>query len=272
MKIHREKSHLNYWSIFPDYKSSESFYNYIMVIINTSGTITIGNIKNAFRSSNNSLSSYRGLYGVSSNTSVQMSDFRGKGFLAFEDQTGGTANGTLGESALYSQNNWIRLTSATNAEFGKIYYYGRLGPRWEATFDIYAGGGTGADALWLFAYYSSLYTGSYSENASNNGYNVSFIEHLTDRIEIYSPSNTYITGYNTTLGDAVWRTAKVIFTETSPNNNNVKVYLNSSLLIDTNTSLGVDIDKMGNVYYGFAGRTGGANNNHYVRNISWTTT
>lgn len=242
-----------------------------MVIISSSEPIKVSDIKTSFRSSNNKLSSYRGLYGVSGGTSVSMLNFRNKGFLAYEDQTGTSANGTLAESALYSQNNWIRLTSATNAEFGKISYFGRLGNSWEATFDIYTGDGTGADALWLFCYYSSLYTGSYTENGSNNGYNISFIEHLTDRIEVYSPANTYVTGYNTTLGDSTWRTMKVHFTEISANNNNIKVYVNNSLVIDTNTNIGTDVNKTGNVYYGFAGRTGGANNNHYVRNISWTT-
>ena len=74
------------------------------------------------------------------------------------------------------------------------------------------------------------------------------------------------------IGNSTWRSMRVSFSQVDSRTNNIKVFVNGGLVIDANhvPPLGAQVAFPSTaLYYGLAARTGGATNQHYVRNIQF---
>lgn len=139
-------------------------------LIPSSGPISISDIKTAFNSNSNNISSLRSTgvsYGLTSSGSISFSSFRNKGLLVFDDQTSPSpvgayktsdptnSNGGASTSrqVVYSRYSYVELTQNVNSQSSIYYWNGILGYQWEVTADVYSGSSSyGADGIWFFAY------------------------------------------------------------------------------------------------------------------------
>jgi len=228
----------------------------------------------------------------SSGQTYSIGDLRGKGAVVYDDQT--TQTGTiwgLNENPVFTPNQHVRLTSTTQGVMGHYYWYGTLSESWTCTFDFYTGGGPGpygyGDCVWFYAHRSTQVpdtTNLYSNNEESTGpwYNFVFDEYDSNTIQIHGPTggNTHpdassgvqSQGYYLThvsspfdIDSSTWRTAVIEFTKGSTTN--IKIYVDGTLHVNYTHTPQESLPYTTNSYFGFGSRTGGAVNDHYIRNI-----
>jgi len=139
--------------------------------------------------------------------------------------------GTGGNTATFVANNYIRLTTNTDNLSGIAYYALVMGEYWELQYDFQAGGGDGADDIWVAFYDSNnprnwtpLSGGQYRASCrgtSATGYAFTANEY-NSYYRLYGPNTD--TGTSScgpqivneissgNIRDSRWRTAKIIFT------------------------------------------------------------
>lgn len=165
------------------------------------------------------------------------------------------STGTIAGDAIHDDvNDYIRLTSATNFHSGRFIYSATLPTNFTTEFDLWAGGGTGADAIWFFFGNTSIPT---QEDSATGGYSIAFSE-FHDAIRIYWNGSQISSTSQANLDNSTWRTAKIVKT-----GDNFKIYLNNSLIVDFNDTTRTITGSN----YGWAGRCGGSNNEHRIRNV-----
>ncbi|MEM4584643.1 MAG: DUF2341 domain-containing protein [Ignisphaera sp.] len=179
-------------------------------------------------------------------------------------------SGNLAGSAIYdSTNKWVRLTPATTNQIGYLYYQTNPGPLgFHAKFRFWAGGGTGADAIWL-----GVYDTDYSntrEDIVKGGYHFTFDENQ-DRI-CFTKSTTdngdgiaCATGI-TNIDNSQWHTAEIYYWLES-NRVCARIYYDGSLVVNA-----CDTSPQPNALNGigqtiFGGRTGSSTNEHRIDDI-----
>ncbi|MEM5806705.1 MAG: hypothetical protein QXO07_03070, partial [Candidatus Aenigmatarchaeota archaeon] len=168
-----------------------------------------------------------------------------------------------------STNKWVRLTPVANHQVGYLYYQTNPGPLgFHAKFRFWAGGGTGADAIWL-GVYDTDYVGTL-EDMVNGGYHFTFDEYQ-DRI-CFTKSTTNngngiacATGI-TNIDNSQWHTAEIYYWLES-NRVCARIYYDGNLVVNA-----CDTSPQPNALNGigqtiFGGRTGGATNEHRIDDI-----
>ena len=178
-----------------------------------------------------------------------------------EDMTS-SPSGTLKNGAAFvsgSPDGHVRLTTAANGQNGQLEYDDTLPAHFNAQFDIWAGPGGGADAIWFYWGNSSTPT---SESVDAGGYKVAFDEYTGDQsgntIQLWFEGTQIavesLSGID--LDDSTWRHVRI-----EVRGNTVRVFLDG-----VNELEYTDVDRtLGGTLYGWGARTGGLNNEHRIR-------
>jgi len=165
------------------------------------------------------------------------------------------STGTMAGNATYDgANSAVRFTTATNSESGQFHYSATLATTFTTEFDIFAGGGTGADAIWFFFASTSLVG---AEDAASGGYAIAYSE-FHDQIRIFWNGTLLSSTALANLDNSTWRTAKIVVT-----GSNIKAYSDNVLIVDFTDSTRT----LTGTIYGWGGRCGGSNNIHRSKNI-----
>jgi len=176
--------------------------------------------------------------------------------------------GSIAGSASYdSTNKWIQLTPNTGNQLGYLYYTkvstNPIG--FYAKFYFWAGGGNGADAIWL-----GVYDSSYSntrEDIVNGGYHFTYDEYQ-DRICFTKNTTDNGAGIactsETTIDSSQWHLAEIYFWYNG--SACTRIFYDGNLKV-----FACDINVQSNVINGvgqiiFGGRTGGLYNYHRIGN------
>ncbi|MBC7472318.1 MAG: DUF2341 domain-containing protein [candidate division SR1 bacterium] len=186
-------------------------------------------------------------------------------FDKYEMSTATPPTCTLGGSATWdATNKWLALTAAVNNQSGtcNYSYSSSLATKgYRAFYQTYAGGGTGADSTWQYAFDSAIPTAedivlggqhfTYDEFQSRMCFTTSTVDNGTCDASFA----------NTIIGNGVWRSMKVSYDPTSR-----KMFEDGQLRINATTS--TNAVNTANTFFGFAGRTGGQNNIHRIRALA----
>jgi hypothetical protein len=141
-----------------------------------------------------------------------------------DNLTTNSPTGTLLNSATYVAGQYVQLTSNVNSQQGQLRYSNITNDSFDAQFEFYAGGGSGADATYLFAYDTST-PASYTSTAGGYAF---FFDEYNSRIGItYNGTTlTTVTGVNN-IGNSTWHAARIVKSGTS-----LKIYFDGVLKID----------------------------------------
>lgn len=194
--------------------------------------------------------------------------------------------GITSNTTLYSQNNWVRLTSATTGVFGMLYFYEILGSYWTCQFDFF--NDAAGDAIWFAAYMTTAPSASTfmteSTVASNGGGYRFVADDFEQSYQLHGPQANGVSGpvqndgnyiahaASGNISNSIWRTMRIEFQQLSPTTNNIRIYINNVLTISTDHTPpnGYNVSHNTPCYFGFGARTGGAFGAHYVRNMTVT--
>jgi hypothetical protein len=177
--------------------------------------------------------------------------------------------GSLAGSATYdATNKWVQLTPNSGGLLGYLYYTKvPTNPTgFYAKFYLWAGGGNGADAIWLGAY-DTDYTNT-REDVVNGGYHFTYDEYQ-DRI-CFTKSTVDNGGgiacaSATNIDNSTWHLAEVYFWYDG-SAARTKIYYDGGLMVNSSDSAVQSnvINGTGQIIWG--GRTGGAYNYHRIGN------
>ena len=189
------------------------------------------------------------------------------GILAFWDKAGTPTNAsysspvaTLTGDATYFATGAIpaapclRLTPAENGKSGAISWDFRTTTKLAIKFDMRVGGGNGADGMGIGLFCSAIPT----NEGSNNGVKI-FFNAYANRIQIYNGSTKLTEAIDTEIDNDSWSGISILFVD-----NRVLVKKGGITII--NYFITQTIVSAGTIFGAFA-RTGGFNNNHYLRNL-----
>jgi hypothetical protein len=180
-------------------------------------------------------------------------------FNVFEDMSV-TPLGTLKNNAYYdSTNKWVRLTTASGSINGELEYTTsqiglNVGDSFVATFEFWAGGGSGADATWLYVYNTVTPT---TEDDGAGGYHFVYDEY-NDQIQFKYNGSNLITSTETTIDNSQWHKAKIIY-----HNYKGIMYYDETERINYQDST----RSLTGTLFGWGARTGGSTNEHRIRNL-----
>ena len=164
--------------------------------------------------------------------------------------------GSITGDAAWNAGGYILLTPATASKLGRWEFLGEVGNEFVLTFDHYAGGGTGADALWFYWGCDSLPS---TEEAAAGGYILNLDEYESDAVKLNFNGSVVGSGSTgVTLDSGTWRRMKVVF-----DGKKVRLYVNDVLAFEyTDSKRSLPGNK-----FGFGARTGGSTNEHRIRNV-----
>lgn len=194
---------------------------------------------------------------------VATSQSTGSGTMDQFDDMQTTPTCALKNSATYdSVNKWIQLTPATSNLSGQCEYTYNPGDGFYSKFEYWTGGGTGADATWIYAWSQSTPVQEDLLTNSNRGYHFT-VDEFQDRMcytkSLVSNGACIAQSTQTTLDNSTWR--------------EVEVYqsgLNGTMLLDgaqvVNANDTASRVKSANVF-GIAARTSTSNNIHRIRKV-----
>jgi hypothetical protein len=179
--------------------------------------------------------------------------------IVYEDFTGTNLRSgtTAGNDVIYIQNTgtnngYLRLTTNVNSQYGALYWKINPGNAFSLTFDHYAGGGNGADAI-DFRWGNSAFN-------TSEGYTIEFDEY-NDRIRLLFNNNQLATYTVNNLDNQVWHRSTVSFYR-----NQIRLVYDGTMVINyQDTTRNVN-----GAFMTFYGRTGGLNNYHRIRHIRMT--
>lgn len=170
-----------------------------------------------------------------------------------DDNMIGDYVGTLKNNATHdSADGFVTLTPASGSKNGQIEYTSALASIFTAEFDVWAGGGSGADAIYFYWGCSSTPTG---EDSAAGGYVVA-IDEYDDEIQLQFNGTPLTSVAYSSLDNSIWRRVKIVV-----NGTNIKVYVGNVLQIDyDDTSRTLPGNRVG-----LGARTGGSTNEHRVK-------
>lgn len=174
--------------------------------------------------------------------------------MIYEDMETAPA-GTLKGVAYYdATNKWVRLTEAVNGQTGHLEYNIRPGDAFIVEFEFWSGGGTGADAIWVYAFATST---PITEESVDGGYQFVYDEY-NDEIQLVYNGTKLTAVSQTGIDNSTWHKARIVFFKDW-----IRIYYDGNLKIDYH-----DTDRaITGTLFGFGARTGGLNNEHRIRNI-----
>ena len=159
---------------------------------------------------------------------------------------------------------YVELTPNEGGKSGQIEYTGlSLGDHWTITGEFWSGGGSGADAFYIYLWARSTPT---SEDDDQGQYCIAFDEYQ-DQIQFKFAGDLLAAVDQPDLDNGQWHHFAVVCDEGV-----FKVYLDHRLRLEYDDSANYpDRTSNSNALFGFGARTGGLTNFHRVRNIELTT-
>ncbi len=149
---------------------------------------------------------------------------------------------------------YLRFQTATNFTAGQFEYTGSLGQSFIMEADFWAGGGTGADAAWF--YWGAALTPTQEDSAQ--GQYAVVLNEFANSVQLRWDGSVIASALLASLDNSTWRTLRV-----ECEGDTITVAINGvPLFSHTDTTR-----TLGGTRYGWAGRSGGQNNEHRVRNI-----
>lgn len=206
------------------------------------------------------------VYMVYGNSSLVSQSDPDNTFWWYEDMMV-TPTGTMVNNAAYIDHQFVRLTQAVNSASGQLRLISDIssgGDGFVADFEFWIGGGDGADGLWLYSDGDDPGAGYIGEDGNHNGYAFVFDtwnpggNANSGQFQVKKNGANYATFDYNQFDNSTWRVAKV-----EQFNTTGRMSLDGTLYVNYT---GLPTDNVGN-YFGFAARTGGANNEHRIRNI-----
>lgn len=183
---------------------------------------------------------------------------------------GNPTTGSMGATFVGSaswQTDYIRLTPVSQNQNGKVYWEKDID--WNAPLYIslqtYAGGGNGADGIWLFwgATSSAVSTGA-TQGVAAGGISV-FFDELNEIISIYK-NGVFVKNVSgiTSLDNGQWQVQEVFFGKNADGTRFLDIKANNGEYLGT-----VDLGSFtaGGDYVGVGGWTGASTNEHRVRRL-----
>ena len=150
---------------------------------------------------------------------------------------------------------YVELTTPSGG-WGALEYSANPGTDFDATFEFWAGGGTGADATYFYVYSTST---PQHEGADSGGYMIYFSEFQSSIGLRYQSGGNLATAVQANMGNSAWHTARIV-----KSGLNFKVYYDGVEKINfTDSSRTITGTLMG-----YGARTGGLTNYHRIRNLS----
>ncbi len=180
-------------------------------------------------------------------------------FWWYEDMQG-TPSGALINNATYIDHQFVRLTQAFNSQSGQLRRVQNIstgGNGYVTDFEFWIGGGNGADGLWLYSDADNPGNGYISEDQNHGGYVFAY-DTWQNEHQIKHNGVTYGTNFEANHDNATWRTGRI-----EQFNTTGRMYLDGVMRLERTN---LPNDNVGD-YFGFGCRTGGANNEHRIRNV-----
>ena len=181
-----------------------------------------------------------------------------------------------------STNQQVNLTTANYGENGSLSYLDNPGSSYVESMQFYSGGGTGADSVY---YYTGSNTTPIAENSVTTGYTFIYDEYHhyigvqyqgqalaiafcpgdqdTGSTGLGSSSDPIISTNEAAcnMDNSTWHNAQIVVSS-----NEITMYLDGNLLVDYTSASQLPVAT--GPLMGWAARTGGAYNQHSVRDIS----
>ncbi|MCD6506141.1 Ig-like domain-containing protein, partial [Candidatus Poribacteria bacterium] len=170
------------------------------------------------------------------------------------------------EGDAVSEGDYIRLTEAKNSQSGQIEYVKMpLSDNFSVMGEFWAGGGTGADSVYIYFWATDTPT---SEDSAVDQYTIAFDE-WNDQIQFLDNGQIKATADQPIpIDNSQWRPFRIVFYK-----GKFQVYLDHKLKLEYDVG-DAYLNKMNDPdhhnKFGIGARTGGENNIHKVRNIVWT--
>lgn len=180
-------------------------------------------------------------------------DIREKTYYINESMSASPSGTIAGDATYDSTNHFLKLTPAANTKLGSLRYTNALASAFLVEADVWAGGGSGADAIWWYWGCSSV-PSSEDQGVGYGGYIVAIDEYSSNQLQIWfngSLLSSVVLPFD--IDNSTRRTLRIRVDGT-----NIKVEVNGITFInytDTTRSLGGSL-------CGVGARTGGSNNEH----------
>jgi len=183
-------------------------------------------------------------------------------YLAIDEGTSGYG-GTVGGDATEANGDYLSLTTNVNSQSGYIEYSGIFpGSRMYTTFDTYAGGGTGADAIWFW--WGATSRPSSEDDTNHGGYLFAMDEYAGNKNFLDWDGTRLHTENVSDVDDGNWHSWTIEWNGSS--SWAIKVWKDGSYVFGRNDS---ERTLTNPSTIGWGGRTGGSNNHHRVRNMKF---
>lgn len=149
---------------------------------------------------------------------------------------------------------YLRTQAATNFTSGRYNFTGNLAQDFYCKFDAWAGGGSGADALW---FHWGAIADPTQEDSDQDQYAIVLSE-FADQIQIRYAGAVVTSSAFASLDNSTWRTVEILV-----QGDNIKVWIDTVSIFDYNDTTRT----LGGTTYGWGGRSGSTNNEHRIRNL-----
>ncbi len=205
----------------------------------------------------------RGTYTGRPNTSVRLQGFVDKNSYpgaTFEYQW--QVNVPVLKNAAVQTPDYVELTPNVGSRSGQLEYTDlQLGDTWSVTGEFWSGGGSGADAFYIYVWADDTPPG---EGTAKGNYSIAYDEYNSNgEIQLIYDGTRLATVVEGGIDNSQWRSFQVDFAQ-----GNFDIYLDGILKLQYDDSANYQ-DRMTGHLFGFGARTGGLNNYHRVRNPQW---
>ena len=179
---------------------------------------------------------------------------------------------TLTGNAAYVSPTGVRLTQAVSGQSGSMVWDFIQLPYMRVQFQMKSGGGSGADAMWFFFGADGVPSTEYA--GITNGYIIFFSEfhfHIGLNYGTFSDGNQKLSGGGANplisvdvqgIGDNQWHDVDI-----SVLSNRIIVRWDGRVIIDYLDVYTRDLADPANSNFGFGARTGGLNNEHWIKGL-----
>ena len=166
------------------------------------------------------------------------------------------------KNAAVQMPDYVELTPKENSKSGQLEYTDlQLGDNWSVTGEFWSGGGSGADAFYIYVW---AYDTPAGESSAKGNYSIVYDEYNSNgEIQLIFNGSLLTSVVEANIDNSQWRPFRVDFDQ-----GNFDIYLDGNLKLEYDDSANYQ-DRMTGHLFGFGARTGGLNNYHRARNLQW---